>query len=162
MKAVTVKQLKDELKHRSQVDMMELCLKLARFKKENKELLTYLLFEADDEDSYVQSVKDLVDDLFDQINTKSFFYIRKSIRKILSLTKKYIRYSKKKETEVELLLHFCKRLIDFKPSISRSPRLTNVYITQLRLAKKALTYLHEDLQYDYQLELNELIGNEDE
>lgn len=160
MKAVTVKQIKDELKHRSQSELMELSLKLARFKKENKELLTYLLFEAHDEESYIQSVKDLVDELFDQINTKSFFYIRKSIRKILSLTKKYIRYSKKKETEVELLLHFCKRLKEFKPSISRSPRLTNVYLTQLKLTKKALSYLHEDLQYDYQLELDELIGDE--
>ena len=92
MKAVTVKQIKDELKHRSQSELMELSLKLARFKKENKELLTYLLFEAHDEESYIQSVKGLVDDLFDQINTKSFFYIRKSVRKILSLTKKYIRY----------------------------------------------------------------------
>lgn len=160
MKAVTVKQIKDELKHRSQSELMELSLKLARFKKENKELLTYLLFEAHDEESYIQSVKDLVDELFDQINTKSFFYIRKSVRKILSLTKKYIRYSKKKETEVELLLHFCKRLREFKPSISRSPRLTNVYLTQLKLTKKALSYLHEDLQYDYQLELDELIGDE--
>lgn len=160
MKAVTVKQIKDELKHRSQSELMELSLKLARFKKENKELLTYLLFEAHDEESYIQSVKDLVDELFDQINTKSYFYIRKSVRKILSLTKKYIRYSKKKETEVELLLHFCKRLKEFKPSISRSPRLTNVYLTQLKLTKKALSYLHEDLQYDYQLELDELIGDE--
>ena len=160
MKAVTVKQIKDELKHRSQSELMELSLKLARFKKENKELLTYLLFEAHDEESYIQSVKGLVDDLFDQINTKSFFYIRKSVRKILSLTKKYIRYSKKKETEVELLLHFCKRLKEFKPSISRSPRLTNVYYTQLKLTKKALSYLHEDLQYDYQLELDELTGDE--
>jgi len=160
LKAVTVKQIKDELKHRSQSELMELSLKLARFKKENKELLTYLLFEAHDEESYIQSVKDLVDELFDQINTKSYFYIRKSVRKILSLTKKYIRYSKKKETEVELLLHFCKRLKEFKPSISRSPRLTNVYLTQLKLTKKALSYLHEDLQYDYQLELDELIGDE--
>lgn len=160
MKAVTVKKIKDELNHRSQNELIELCLKLSRFKKENKELLTYLLFEAHDEEQYIQSVKDLVDELFEEVNTKSFFYIRKSVRKILSLVKKFIRYSKKKETEVELLLHFCKRLKNFTPSISRSPRLTNVYQRQLILIEKAIATLHEDLQYDYDLELNEILGND--
>lgn len=156
MKAVTVKKIKDELQHRSSSDLIELCLRLSKFKKENKELLTYLLFESHDEEAYIESVKEHVDELFKQINTKSFFYIRKSVRKILSLIKKYIRYSKKKETEVELLLHFCKRLKQFKPSINHSPRLQNVYRTQMSLLKKAIAALHEDLQYDYELELNSL------
>ncbi|MDT7833540.1 hypothetical protein RQM59_14230 [Flavobacteriaceae bacterium S356] len=156
MKAVTVKKIKDELQHRSNSDLIELCLRLSKFKKENKELLTYLLFESHDEEAYIESVKEHVDELFEQINTKSFFYIRKSVRKILSLIKKYIRYSKKKDTEVELLLHFCKRLKYFSPSITRSPRLQNVYNTQMGLLQKAITTLHEDLQYDYQLELENL------
>ncbi len=160
MKAVTVKKIKDELNHRSHHELMDLCLKLSRFKKENKELLTYLLFEAQNEELYIQSIKEYVDELFDEINTKSFFYIRKSIRKILRLIKKYIRYSKKKETEAELLLYFCRKLKDFSPSISHSPRLVNVYQTQLRLAKKAISTLHEDLQYDYEMELNELFLDE--
>jgi vacuolar-type H+-ATPase catalytic subunit A/Vma1 len=158
MKAVTVKKIKDELSHRSANDLMELCLHLSKFKKENKELLTYLLFESHNEEGYIESVKEQMDDLFAQINTKSYFYIRKSVRKILTLTKKFIRYSKKKETEVELLLYFCTKLKGFKPSISRSPRLTNTFERQILLIKKAITSLHEDLQYDYQLELNELLN----
>jgi vacuolar-type H+-ATPase catalytic subunit A/Vma1 len=157
MKAVTVKKIKDELSHRSANDLMELCLHLSKFKKENKELLTYLLFESHNEEAYIESVKEQIDDLFAQINTKSYFYIRKSVRKILTLTKKFIRYSKKKETEVELLLYFCIKLKDFKPSISRSSRLTNTFERQILLIKKAIISLHEDLQYDYQLELNELL-----
>lgn len=160
MKAVTVKKIKDELNHRSSQDLVELCLQLSKFKKENKELLTYLLFESHDEETYIQSVKDFQDTLFEEINTKSYFYIRKSVRKILTLTKKYIRYSKKKETEVELLLHFCAQLKDFTPSISKSPRLTNVYHRQIALIKKTIATLHEDLQYDYQIELDELIDDE--
>mgnify|MGYP000642523159 CR=1 FL=1 len=50
MKAVTIKQLKDELSHKTANELKELCLHLARFKKENKELLTYLLFESHDEE----------------------------------------------------------------------------------------------------------------
>jgi hypothetical protein len=160
MKAVSIKQLKDELSHRSSNDIKELCLHLARFKKENKELLTYLLFECQDEESFIQTLKQEVDIQFDAINTNSFFYIRKSIRKILSSIKKHIRYSKKKETEAELLLYFCKKMKTFKPSINRSTRLLNIFDTQVRMIKKAIEKLHEDLQYDYQLELDELLENE--
>ena len=120
MKAVTVKKIKDELGYKNSKELIDLCLRLSKFKKENKELLTYLLFESDNEEGYIESVKKQVDELFEQINTKSYFYIRKSTRKILTLTKKFIRYSQNKETEVELLLYFCKKLKEFKPSIKRA------------------------------------------
>jgi hypothetical protein len=157
MKPVTIKKIKDELHYKSSQELIELCLKLSKFKKENKELLSYLLFDAEDEETYINSVNEHITLLFADINTKSFFYIRKSVRKILKLTKKYIRYSKKKETEVELLLHFCKELKEISPSISKSPRLLNVYNRQLILIKKAIATLHEDLQYDYQLEFDHLL-----
>ncbi|MCH3884810.1 hypothetical protein [Tenacibaculum aquimarinum] len=157
MKAVTVKKIKDELAYKSTNDLIELCLQLSKFKKENKELLTYLLFESHNEEGYIESVKEQMDDLFEQINTKSFFYIRKSVRKILKLAKKFIRYSKKKETEVELLLHFCYKLKNFKPSIKNSQQLLNSFDRQVLLIEKAIATLHEDLQYDYKLELEELL-----
>lgn len=156
MKAVTVKKIKDELSYKNSNELIELCLRLSKFKKENKELLTYLLFESSSEELYIESVKEQIDDLFDQININSYFYIRKSVRKILTLTKKFIRYSQKKETEVELLLYFCKKLKDFKPSIKNSVRLQNVYNRQVESIKKVVKTLHEDLQYDFQLEINEL------
>jgi len=158
MKAVTVKKIKDELGYKNSKELIDLCLRLSKFKKENKELLTYLLFESSDEESYIESVKEQVDELFEQINTKSYFYIRKSVRKILTLTKKFIRYSQNKETEVELLLYFCKKLKAFKPSIDKSPRLVNTLDRQVLLVKKTIATLHEDLQYDYQIELDNLIG----
>ena len=80
---------------------------MSRFKKENKELLTYILFESADEQSYIVSVKRGIDEEFEQINRSSTYFIKKSIRKILRNTRKYIRYSGKKETEVELLIYFC-------------------------------------------------------
>lgn len=158
MKAVTVKKIKDELAHKSTNELIDLCLQLSKFKKENKELLTYLLFESHNEEGYIESVKEQMDDLFEQINTKSFFYIRKSVRKILKLAKKFIRYSKKKETEVELLLHFCYKLKNFKPSITNSQQLLNSFDRQVILIEKAIATLHEDLQYDYKLELEELLN----
>ena len=160
MKAVTIKQLKDELSHKSAVELKDLCLQLARFKKENKELLTYLLFESHDEETFISNLKEEIDEQFNEINTKSYFYIRKSMRKILTSVKKHIRYSKKKETEAELLLYYCKKMKEFSPSIKRSTRLQSILDTQIRMIKKAISKLHEDLQYDFQLELEELLEND--
>ena len=137
-------------------ELIALCLRLSRFKKENKELLTYLLFESANEDDYIQSVKTYIDTEFKTINRDSFFYIRKSVRKILRNVKKFIRYSQKKETEAELLIYFCKTLKQFSPSIKRSTQLVNLYDRQLLMAKKIITGLHEDLQYDFNEMLEEL------
>lgn len=156
MKAVSVTQIKKELQHCSTEELTELCLRLSKFKKENKELLTYLLFEAHDETGYIESVKAEVDAQFEMINTNSYFYIKKSVRKILRTIKKFARYSLKKETEVELLLHFCHKLKTFQPSIDNNVTLTNIYNRQLALVKKIVSTLHEDLQYDYHLKIGEL------
>ena len=156
MKAVTVNQLKKELITIPQNELVELCLRLSKFKKENKELLTYLLFESTDESGYTESVKKEIDVQFDAINTNSFFYIKKSVRKILRLIKKFSRYSLKKETEVELLIHFCHKLKDFKPSITKNVTLMNLYERQLVSIIKIVATLHEDLQYDYQIQIDEL------
>lgn len=156
MKAATVKQLKDELKHLPQEELVTLTLRLSRFKKENKELLTYLLFEAHDEIEFIENVKQHVDEQFETINTSSYFYMKKTIRKILREIKKYNRYSLKKETEVELLLYFCKKLLEVQPSIKRNTMLYNLYKRQVLFIEKKIDALHEDLQYDYTLELESL------
>lgn len=156
MKTATVRELKTELGHRSTSELLELCLRLSKFKKENKELLTYLLFEASDEVGYINSVKLEMDQLFEDININSYFYIKKSVRKILRLTKKYIRYSKNKETEVELLIYFCYKLNHMSPPIKLNLTLENILNRQVTLIKKSISTLHEDLQYDYEVELNEI------
>ena len=156
MKAATVVQIKKELQQRNPEELLELCLRLAKFKKENKELLTYLLFESDHEAGYIEGLKAEIDEEFASINTNSYFYIKKSVRKILRNVKKHIRYSGNKETEVDLLLYFCKKLKELKPSMTRNTTLLNLYERQLLYIKKKITLLHADLQYDYGLQVAEL------
>ncbi|WP_191859912.1 hypothetical protein [Hanstruepera ponticola] len=158
MKAESVVTIRKELNHRSHEELMQLCLRLVRFKKENKELLTYLLFESHDETQFVEGIKVELDQLFENINTDSYFYMKKSVRKILRLIKKFARYSLKKETEVELLLYFCGQLKALKPSIFRNKTLTNIYERQIFSIQKLISSLHEDLQYDYNQQL-ELINS---
>ena len=156
MKTANIREIKEELSNLASDKLIEICLKMAKFKKENKELLTYLLFESHDESGYIASVKSEIDTLFETINTDSYHYIKKSVRKILRTLKKYARYSSKKETEVELLLYFCQRLKDFEPSIQDNVTLMNIYHRQIVSIKKIVSTLHEDLQYDYHLALEEL------
>lgn len=158
MKAASVKELKQELSNCSQQELLELCLRLSKFKKENKELLTYLLFESYDEATYIENVKSEIDTQFDQINRKTYYFIKKGVRKILRDLKKFIRYSQKKETEIDLLIYFCLKLKNFTPFIHKNPTLQKLYLGQIKMIEKAVATLHEDLQSDYETELKDL-GN---
>jgi hypothetical protein len=154
MKTASVKELREELKQREERDLVEVILRLSRFKKENKELLTYLLFESDSEGSYIDSVKTQVDELFLAINTSNIYYAKKGVRKVLREVKKYIRYSGNKETEVILLIHFCSALQESHPKLLRSKIIKDLVKRQVLLARVRVSTLHEDLQHDYERELN--------
>lgn len=155
MKAATVHEIKQELLALKPAAITELCLRLARFKKENKELLTYLLFEAHNETAYVQAVKEEMDELFDEINKSHLYFAKKSLRKIIRIINKYCRYSASKQTEVELRLHFCVTLKQSGISLYNTV-ISNIYQSQLKKVQTVLNTLHEDLQYDYRKQLEEL------
>ena len=156
MKPASAKEIRDELKHQDREALLQIVLRLSRFKKENKELLTYLLFQAHDEEAYKEAIKAEIDKDFSEINKSSYFFMKKSMRKILRNVKKYSRYSGKKETETELLLYFLQKMENFKPSIHRNKILQNLFDRQLSMVKKNMLKLHEDLQYDLNLELEKL------
>lgn len=153
MKAASISVLKKELSLLPPKDVMEICMRLAKYKKENKELLSYQLFEANDELNYIISVKSEIDAQFAEINRSTMYYMKKSIRKILRTIHKYIRYSGIRRTEVELLIYFCSKLKTSGIPINASTALSNLYQAQFQKIKNALATLHEDLQYDYEQEL---------
>jgi len=156
MKPATSNDIRQELKASSQSKLVELCLRLARFKKENKELLTYLLFEAHDIEAYIKNVKQQMDGDFAEINTSSLYYAKKSLRKILRLTNKHIRYTGNKQAEAELLIHYCETLKRSGIAFQKSNALNNLYHAQLKKIKAAVETMHEDLQYDYIRKLEKL------
>lgn len=159
MKTATVKELKTELQHLSSFELSEICLTLSKFKKENKELLTYLLFERENEDLYIEETKEEMEEQFATINTSSTFYMKKSARKILKFTKTRIRYSKKVTTEIELLLHFCKTFKALIRSTRSSTTLLNIYTREMNAIKKKTDKLHPDLQYDYMVIWHEILNS---
>ncbi|MFV0269287.1 MAG: hypothetical protein ACK5HT_19350 [Draconibacterium sp.] len=156
METASVSHIRKELTHLPPEALQELVLRLARFKKENKELLSYLLFEASNEEEYVRQVKEEIDLEFRSMNRSSYYLAKKTIRKVLKTTNKYVRYSGKKETEIELLLYFCKKLKQSKLNYKANRVVFNLYLNQVKRIQKAISGLHEDLQFDYREELEAL------
>ncbi|MEM9859515.1 MAG: hypothetical protein AAF843_19330 [Bacteroidota bacterium] len=156
MKPASLAEIRKELKNRDPEELAAICLRLGRFKKDNKELLTYLLFDAQDEAGYIEVVKYAIDDMMDEINRSHVYYAKKGIQKILRQLNKNIRYSGNKQTEVEILLYFCQSIRDSGIAIHRSNVLQNLYERQKVKINKALSTLHEDLQTDYIGLVNEL------
>jgi hypothetical protein len=157
MKAASLHELKQELGHLPPKQVLELCLRLGRFKKENKELLTYLIFEAHDEQAYIANIKADIDAEFAAIpKDNNLYLIKKSLRKILRTIMKYIRFAGSKIVEIQLLLYFCKKIKQSGIKVHKTAALTNLYEGQLKKIGKLLPALHEDLQYDYARELEEL------
>lgn len=156
MKAATIQDLKTELKNTEPEQLIDLCVRLAKYKKENKELLTYLLFEAFDEQAYIESIKADMLEQFTQINTSSLYFVKKSLRKILRLLNKYIRYIGSAEAEVKLLLFFCSTLKESGIPFETNQVIKNIYLNQLKKIAKTITAMHEDLQYEYLKEMEYL------
>ncbi len=150
MQTKSIKEIRDELKNYPPEQLQELCLRMARFKKDNKELLTYLLFESEDEQGFIASVKKEIDLGFKNMNRKTGYYIKKSLRKILKDTTQAIRYSGLKTTEADLLIYFCRKMRTEKIPMSTSPIIRNMYARQVKKIEATVARLHEDLQYDYE------------
>lgn len=136
-------------------ELTTLCLRIAKYKKENKELLAYLLFESNNETAYIETVNEQIVDLFKEIIFNTSYKYTKQVRKILRYANKQIKYSGLPATQIEILIHFCELL---KPKIVRYhiTALENIYAQQLKKINTALAKLHEDLQYDYTQKIKNL------
>jgi hypothetical protein len=156
MKPAGISDIKKELTGLPKPELLELCLRLAKHKKENKELLSYLLFESGDESTFKEDVKTEVELLFSQINKSNLYLAKKSLRKILRLVQKQVKFSGQKQTEAELLIHYLQQFKDSGIPFRRNKVLLNLYERLLSNAEKAAAALHEDLQSDLAAELEGL------
>lgn len=156
METASLSEIRKELKTIPPQQLQELCQRLAKYKKENKELLSYLLFDSINEQAFIQSVKEEIDEQFLMLNRSSFYLAKKTLRKVLRTTQKYIKFSGSKETEIELLIYFCKKMKETGIRMRSHRVILNMYIRQVERIKKVHSGLHEDLQYDYEEEINEL------
>ncbi|WP_214070793.1 hypothetical protein [Mucilaginibacter sp. dw_454] len=150
--------IKKELQHLSGLQIAELCLRLARHKKENKELLAYLLFESNNQTEFVEKVKAEAGFMFSQLPVRSY-EAAKYLRKILRLIGKYTKFSASKDAEIELLLNFCANYIQYADRKTSYKPLRLILIRQVEKIRTSIGKLHEDLQLDFTNEYNAMLDD---
>ena len=133
MKAVSLSELKKELREISQKQLIELCISLAKYKKDNKEFLSYLLFEAHNKPAFVTEIKKEIEEQITSLkNQANLYYVKKSLRKILRIITRYTKYMGDKAVSAELLIFFCVQLKHSGIPYHKSQLIINLYEQQIK------------------------------
>jgi hypothetical protein len=150
METSSISAIKKELSEIPQKQLIELCLSLGKYKKDNKEYLDYLLFHAHDKLNFAQQLKTEIDDLFLELTFDiNLYYAKKKLRKILRIITKYSKYINDKATTADLLIYFCLKIKQSKIPYQKSQLLINLYDQQLKKIDTLILGLHEDVRQDY-------------
>jgi len=153
MQSTSLAYLKKEIQAMPKAELIEVCNKLIKYKKENKELLHYVLFESTNEANYVEQLKNEVTKMFLDVNTQTVYFAKKTIRKILRFIAKYCKFSETPTTHIDVLMHFCKEMNQLSLHWKDHKVMVNLYHSQHKKIEKLIATLHEDLQYDYRQKL---------
>jgi len=158
MNIPSLQEVKQELQEMSPKRLLELCLSLTKYKKDNKEYLGYLLFQASDREGFIAEIKKEIDNHFSEIQTLTNLYpVKKKLRSVLRIINKYCKYMGDKAVTAELLIYFCRKVKQAQIPIHKSARLENLFNTQVKRIHSAISGLHEDLQADFLRELHDIV-----
>jgi hypothetical protein len=156
MNSESLSTLKKEIQNLPPELVVQFCMRMAKYKTENKELLSYLIFNAYDQQTFIDEVTKEIDHQFKNLNKSNLYLAKKTIRKALKTTRKFIKFSGIKQTEIELLIHFCKKLKSTGLSLHHGKVLGNMYMRQFERINNVLSTLHEDIQLDYAEEMKKI------
>lgn len=156
MNSASISEIKKELQRLDADALHAICLRLAKYKKENKELLSYLLSDAHDEAGYIRNVKEEMDTMFLELDGRNLYIVKKMLRKILRMTNRQIKYSGIPQTELELRIYFCEKVNEAGVPLTAGTVLYNLYQQQLKKIITVLAKLPEDYQVDYASAIEDL------
>jgi hypothetical protein len=157
LKTPSLSDIKKELQLLSPQKLQELALTLAKYKKDNKEFLAYLLFDSSDKQAFVVEVKAEIDLQFSELGRQAnLYYAKKSLRKILRNINKYCKYIGDKAIAAELHIYFCDKLRDSGIRYKQSQLLVNMYAQELKKINTLIASLHEDLRSDFSADLERI------
>ena len=157
MKTTGLSDLKKELQELSAKQLADLCLALAKYKKDNKESLAYLLFESHNKNDFANAVKEEVDQHFFILKSQSNLYLtKKSLRKILRIINKFCKYINDNALSAELHIYFCDKLKISGIPFNKSRLITNMYMQELKKINSLIATLHEDLKSDFSKDIERI------
>ena len=112
-------------------------------------MLSYVLFEAQDEQQYVETLKESLKELFEEVNVKTLYIAMKNLRKIIRLANRFLKYTSIKESHVQIYMFILQEILALDLNLSRSTSLLKIYSSLKNKLSNLIGELHEDLQYDY-------------
>jgi hypothetical protein len=157
MHTASLAQIKKDLKDVDYDTLMDFCLKLAKYKVETKEYLSFLLYDSEAPQEYLESSKEWIAVEIQEINRSNTYYIKKGLRKIQRKITKWAKFLNNKELEVQLWIYFCQQIQKAGIPYFSQPMLGTIMKQLLKKIDTLIATLHEDLQYDYTQERNELV-----
>lgn len=158
MRNAGVSELKKELEELSPKELVGLCISLAKYKKESKDYLSFLLFEAHDKPAFANDVKAELDAHFEELKKQSnLYYVKKGLRKILRMVVRYCRFLSDDAIAAELHIYFCLSLKKSGIPYWQNKLIVNLMVLEIKKIKALVAKLHPDLQNDFSGDLEKLI-----
>ncbi len=156
MKSASSSELKKQLQQKSHAELVNYCLRLSKFKRENKELLSFLLFESENTADFTRRIKEEIIVLFNEMNIAHAYYVKKTLRKILRYVNKYARITGSKLVEAELLIEVCIQIRQLPGGIANEKQIDKILHAQSDKIDSLILSLHPDLQFDLRKQLQEI------
>ncbi|MDN3690138.1 hypothetical protein [Cyclobacterium jeungdonense] len=156
MQLPSLNSLKKELQHRDSKELIDLVLHLSKLNRDNKAFLYFKLFDSDDASLFVDTVKEELEKAFNSANSKNYYFAKKSAQGIRRILNKNLKLTKDSNAKIELITFFCRQLEEFGYLEYHYPVIDNLYALQVGKVEKLIGNLHEDLQFDYQEQLENL------
>ena len=141
--------LKKELSGLERSELISICARLARHKKENKELLAYLLLDADDPMLYAEKIKPSLDEPFDAPFYSTWAFAKR-LRKALRLISKYQRFTSNARGEAELLIYFLQPFQNDWRGQLRHTAIQKIVLRCIDKIEKLIHKIDEDYRADFE------------
>lgn len=159
MKSYSLNDIKKEITHLQQKDLIQLCVNVAKFKKENKDYISFILFESHNKRAYLEDVKN---DIKSQIISFEGNYFKYDFKKKLRVLKSFLvrnnKYLNDKALSVEMYIFLCNELRQDGYPYMKHGEFDTFYGQQIKKISNFIATLHEDLRYDFGQQLEELIS----
>lgn len=156
MQYPSLTEIKRELSYLNEKEINELLLDLVKFNRENKAYLYFKLYSRNNPGLFVELVQQELEAEFSKAIQSNSYHVKKSSQSIRRKFNKFLKLTKNKTDQVDLILFFCEKLNEYGYLRFRNPVVDNLYKVQLGKAKKLVSGLHEDLKWDYETKMKEL------
>src|SRR5690606_20261825 len=113
MEIASLAEIKKELQLLSQKELIVVIADLAKFSTDNKLFLYFQLYGRDSPSLFKEMVQQELYGEFQTANTRNYHYAKKSAQGIRRKLNKFIKFTKDKPTQIELIAFFCEMIYEY-------------------------------------------------